>query len=263
MFGLGLQMKAPIEDVLPGIGKLEKSCEKVLRALGPKEPADGIAWSLKSIRQHLRSVRRESRVVNTELRRWRRGRLSSIDLLIDDSRMLAGSLRALDRKMHPRMRGSFVDRARRDVNTTYKAAIRLVDWATKQKARLDGGHGRLEQILRIARFADPKGTRRLSRESLARWLSSYDIPEWEEEVELTRLAKLFAACSYPWQEWMICWRSEAPGRPLRSLPVDSCFPREELVRDLEDRFGRQEEYFIAARRPHWRIVWRSSWNQDF
>ena len=259
MFGLGLRMKAPVGSIIDRLERAEKSCERVTKALGSKEPAGEIAWGLKSIRRHLTSVRNESRIIDAELRRWRRGRLSTVESLIEYTRMLGGSILALDRKLHPRLRGSATDRARKDLSATHNAVKRLFVWTKRHKSRLDGRHGRFEHIFRMAQSVDAGVTRRVSRESLARWLAAYDVPEWEEDFELLRLAKLFAAWSHPLQGWALCWRSDAPGRPLRSMPVESFFLTDDQLRDLERHIGRHDEYFIAALRPRWRIVWSSFW----
>lgn len=259
MFGLGLQMKAPVESIMIRFEEAEKSCDRVAKASGSKEPAREVSWGIKSIRRHLTSVRNESRIIDAELRRWRRGRLSTVESLIEYTRMLGGSILALDCKLHPRLRGSLVDRARKDLSATLNAVTRLLVWTKRQKSRLDGRHGRFEHIFRMALSVDARVTRRVSRESLARWLTAYDAPEWEEDFELLRLAKLFVAWSHPLQEWALCWRSDAPGRPLRSMPVESFFLTDDQLRDLERHIGRHDEFFIAALRPRWRIVCSSSW----
>ena len=118
---------------------------------------------------------------------------------------------------------------------------------------------RLEQLFKIIQSLDPQTGRRTARNDLALWLNLHDVPDWEAEFQLRRLAKLFLAGAQPFQQWEVRWRSNAPGKSSRLAMVDSRFPDSQYLDELEKAIGYHDDYYIAAQLPRWHIVWKTSW----
>ena len=265
MFGLTLRKKTPLEAVLARFTRLEGGFRKASRALGSKRP-DGMARAMTGIRAWIPDVRTDGRALEVEVRRRRRPRESTIDLVSLGAEGLLSSTRSFERLVAVTYNGrSPMPRSlvtvHKDLLALTKAIRAFLAWVQACRARLGGEAGRIRRLFKIIQNLDSKMARSTSGHELAVWLNLHDVPHWEEEFQLRRLAKLFLAEAQPHQQWEVRWRSSAPGRPLILAMVDSRFPDDEYLGELETAIGYHDEYYIAAQLPRWRIVWKTSWNQ--
>ncbi|MDP2949458.1 MAG: hypothetical protein Q8P22_07960 [Chloroflexota bacterium] len=105
---------------------------------------------------------------------------------------------------------------------------------------------------------DKKAARGLRLEDLHSWCARFPEVRWDDPEECRRVARVVLLDMVPGQLWEVRYRSTAPGRPLLLVRQSVSFPDEESLDDCDQACGSRSNYYVAATRPRWRIVWTFS-----
>lgn len=89
-------------------------------------------------------------------------------------------------------------------------------------------------------------------------MDSWAAPEinWDDPKQVGKKAQIWLLSRIWYQVWEIRHRSKAPGRPLVHLMDVDKFPDPEFLVRIEEHVGRHDEYYIAAKFPRWKLVWK-------
>ncbi len=109
------------------------------------------------------------------------------------------------------------------------------------------------------RALDKHAAKDIKLQDLERWFSVFSAIDWHNPQQVQRVAKIYLLSREPFQVWEVRYRSDAPGRPWVLLIETATFPDMEFLAKCDETYGYREEYYIAARIPCWRIVWKASW----
>ena len=123
----------------------------------------------------------------------------------------------------------------------------------------DPYHKPTRRLRDAVREVDKKLAKSVSLKDLDEWMVNFFLVNWEDPRTLQRVAKVYVLAQIPLQTWELRYRSDSPGRPLLLLAETSDFPDIEFLESYEANYGHHDEYYIAARFPSWRIVWKTSW----
>ena len=143
-------------------------------------------------------------------------------------------------------------------------SVRLVMKALDQQAEADMERSSYYEIPRILRQAikrrDGRLVKNLSLTYLDAWVVNFTGIDWQDNKMVDKVANLFVLDNIPGQTWELRRKSRMPGRPY-VLVVETVFlPGPEF---LEAQGMPPAEYYIAARLPSWRIVWKMSWYPQY
>jgi hypothetical protein len=102
---------------------------------------------------------------------------------------------------------------------------------------------------------DKVAAKGMSLQELDYWCDRFPEVRWDDPREVRRIARVALLASIPGQVWEVRRRGVALGRPLLPVNQSVFFPDEETLDAYDQVCGRQPNYYVAATRPRWRIVW--------
>ena len=143
-------------------------------------------------------------------------------------------------------------------------SVRLVMRALDQQAEADMEHSSYYEIPRILRHAvksqDSRLVKNLRLTALDAWVVNFTELDWQNKKMVDKVAKIFVLDNYLGQSWELRYRSKLPGRPYVLMLTTVHLPGPDAV---ELYSLPPAEYYIAAKLPSWRIVWKMSWYDTF
>lgn len=143
-------------------------------------------------------------------------------------------------------------------------SVRLVTKALDEQSEADmekdPSYVNSRKLRQAVQWHDAKLGRNLRLKELDDWLTEFSDFNWHDEKMVNRVAKLFVLGNIPGQTWELRCRSRLPGRPNVIVMETIDFPGPEF---LEIQSLPPAEYYVAAKLPTWRIVWKMSWYDTF
>ena len=138
--------------------------------------------------------------------------------------------------------------------------VRLVMKASDLQTELDREHSSSYEMPRILREAVKRRDRRLAKNKsltyLDAWLVDFTGLDWKDKKMVDRVANIYVLDNVPDQIWELRLRTKSPGRAYVCVKEMGFLPGPEF---LEQQRLPPADYYIAARLPSWRIVWKMSW----
>jgi hypothetical protein len=115
---------------------------------------------------------------------------------------------------------------------------------------------RCKKLRRAITRIDKRLARELRLRDLERESWAAPAIDWEDPQQVRQKARILVLTRRYDQVWEIRYRSKAPGRPLVHLLDVDKFPDPEYLAKIEEHVGRYDEYYIAAKFPRWKLVWK-------
>ena len=210
-----------------------------------------------------REVRRHARQILTETRRT--GRIP-----IEAVRMLKSNVRNLQRLMSgeatKRQRGSNAPHPSSSAflqacNKACSACRGLYEVLERHEKQLNEQSPQFEDA-RTLRSALLKIDRSVGRSAdllgLDQWLNTAPSLNWNNPLQVQRMAKIYILALVSDQSWDVRYRSRAPGHPLVFVAELSWFPTYDDLAVMVQGIGADVDFFVAATRPRWRVAWQYS-----
>lgn len=262
--GIEFGNNGPSKRLVNGVRNLESAFDQLMNAVGHKtrknttclSPVHSFMIDLRDVRfcseRLLKDERKSGRIdahwasqLNSTYRSLHRGLRLVGELQTSDSGSLSN---------HGRFTRVGVELGKLGEN------IRLILKAMDRQSEAEFEHDPLYENSRMLRQAIRKQDRELGEKvrlkDLDNWATKFDGIYWQDRKMVDRVANLFILAGYPYQAWELRRRSASPGRPYLYVMVTADLPSPELLELLRLPAG---EYYIAARLPSWRIVWKMSW----
>jgi len=267
----GIRRKGdPLYEVVKRYKYLEKDLRHLARAFAQNRKnvkADGTLMIL--LDSHLKDVSRSVRILEHERKTIGCLAAISVSSLSSSFIPLKEAARELDqgwvtRQGIPPSGCPPLQKIHQNINKLDSAIRRLMEQAAAYPRPTDMETDPFYEEPRKLREAihalDKRAAKNLKLQELDRWFSVLPAIDWHNPLRVRRVAKIYLLSQEPFQVWEVRYRSDAPGRPLVLLIETVTFPDLEFLAKCDETYGFHEEYYIAARIPCWRIVWKSSWN---
>jgi len=139
----------------------------------------------------------------------------------------------------------------------HKLQLHVAD-ITRKRAEQDPYYKGVRVLHDTIRALDKDTAKNLTLERLERWVEHLPLFDYEDPQQIRRLATVYLLQMVPYQEWEIRYRSSAPGRSLVLVTSSTTFPDPDLLDYCNRTVGWHDEYYVAATRPRWRVVWKFS-----
>ena len=108
------------------------------------------------------------------------------------------------------------------------------------------------------RAMDKRLSRQLNLKELEDWAALMPEIDFENPQQVRRLAVVYVHDQVLFQSWQVCYRSNAPGRPLVRVDISVRFPGEFNFARYDHLSGGYYDYLVIATFPKWRICWKFS-----
>ncbi|MDP2949462.1 MAG: hypothetical protein Q8P22_07980 [Chloroflexota bacterium] len=102
---------------------------------------------------------------------------------------------------------------------------------------------------------DRRAAKGVSLQEMVHWCDRFPEVRWDDPRQVRRVARIALLNGIPGQMWEVRRCSSAPGRPLLPVNQSTFFPDEQTLDDCNQACGHRSNYYVAATRPRWRIVW--------
>ena len=143
-------------------------------------------------------------------------------------------------------------------------SVRLVGNALEEQSEadreIDPSYVNSRKLRQAVERHDANLGRNLRLKDLDTWAANFTGINWFDGKMVKRVANLYVLGNIPDQTWELRYRSRLPGRPYVLVMVTADLPGPDF---LEVHGLPLADYFIAARLPSWRIVWKISWYSPF
>lgn len=261
---LGFWNKDPVERLSDRFSKIETAFEKLTKKtrhrpgadLSRTDPFGSFKIPLKDVRVCIRRMRHRSK---------RSERIDPLDvtlLKIAHSDLLTG-LKTVGELRNPRGAPLFNNplfvKVQNEVRELGNDIRLVVDEETKQdEAEMERNpYYKTPRILREAiKRKDSRLGRKLTLSGLDSWVVKFEGIDWQDEKMIDRVASIFILSHIAGQTWEIRRGSKTRGRSYEFVMHLPLLPGPEVL--ILNDLG-PGDYYIAAKLPSWRIVWKFEW----
>ena len=264
MFGMNWGRHA-VSRLIKDVKKLDEAVANASGKLKPRPQQSGAsALSLKSAQLHLKEMSLRLKSLSQMHRAHGIIHPTGVAALVSIYQALRVELGRLGQQLttegtplsqHPLLKEVYRKTTR--LEPDIKKLMQEVDRDSVQSSS-DIDDGMSVQLTAAIKKLDKKAAKNIQMEDLLRWCHDFLPIDWDDAELVLRMVRIYLLAQVPLQVWEVRHRSEAPGRPLILLTESETFPDEELLDFCNNTFGYHREYFIAARYPSWRVVWKSS-----
>lgn len=124
-----------------------------------------------------------------------------------------------------------------------------------EKAPEYAGIRRLRDSIRAM---DKRVSKKLSLKKLEEWADLMPQIDFNNPRQVRRLAGVYVHDHVSFQTWLVCYRSDAPGRPLVQVEMTDKFPAQFNFAMYDELSEGCYDYLVIATLPRWRICWKFS-----
>ena len=143
-------------------------------------------------------------------------------------------------------------------------SVRLVGNALEEQSEADRekdpSYVNSRKLRQAVERHDANLGKNLRLRDLETWAVNFTDINWHDGKMVEKVAKLYVLDNIPGQSWEPRHKARLPGRPNLCVMVTADLPGPDAVALNRLPPG---DYFIAARLPSWRIVWKISWYSPF
>ena len=255
----------PLSRLIKDVKKLDEAVVNASRKLKPRPQQSGAGvLLLKSAQLHLKEMSLRLKSLSQVHRAHGIIHPTGVAVLVGIYKALKVEMGRLEQQLttegtplsqHPLLKEVYRKTTR--LEPDIKKVMQGVDRQSGQSGT-DIDDGMTVQLMAAVKKLDKQAAKNVQMEDLLRWCHDFLPIDWDDAELVLRMVRIYLLAQAPFQVWEVRHRSEAPGRPLILLTESETFPDEELLDFCNENYGFHREYYIAARYPSWRVVWKSS-----